>query len=144
MHTTSDDPKKYRSQAEEAEWAGKDPIPRFQRYLLDRGLLSPERVEALEIEVKAEIQRAVDRAEARMKEGPDPMHMFEHTFAELPPTLQEHREELRRELDAESGQAAETVDEARDILKRAFSEITPGERGAAGSPQRTRVATWRD
>ncbi len=101
MHTTADDPTKYRTAEEEAEWALRDPLPRFQGYLERKGLLSSERVEQLELEVKERIQAAVDRAERRMAELGDPLDMFEHMYAELPPTLLEQREELKRELAAE-------------------------------------------
>jgi len=41
----------------------------------------------------------VDRAEAQMKELENqPMIMFDHLYAEMPPYLQEQREELAREL----------------------------------------------
>jgi len=38
-HTTSDDPRKYRSAKEEEEWLAKDPLIRFQSYLRKKGLL---------------------------------------------------------------------------------------------------------
>ncbi|OMH34551.1 pyruvate dehydrogenase (acetyl-transferring) E1 component subunit alpha [Tersicoccus sp. Bi-70] len=37
-HTTADDPTKYRQASEEEEWAGKDPLVRFERYLRAQGL----------------------------------------------------------------------------------------------------------
>jgi len=49
----------------------------------------------------------VERAEQFMTAGADPLHMFEHLFAELPATLQEQREELKRELAAESEEASD-------------------------------------
>lgn len=98
MHTTSDDPKKYRSEEQVRDWLKRDPLPRFQRYLLSKGVLSEERIEEIEAAVKAEIQAAVDEAEALLAREVDPLHMFEHVYAEMPPHLVEQREELRREL----------------------------------------------
>ena len=101
MHTTADDPKKYRTAEEEAEWAARDPLPRFQAYLVEKGLLDEEQVAALEEEVKAEIQAGVESAEAQMKNLGDPLDMFEHAYAELPADLREQRAELADELAAE-------------------------------------------
>jgi pyruvate dehydrogenase E1 component alpha subunit len=98
MHTTADDPKRYRKDEEVEGWREKDPIARFQKYLKDKGLVSDEKIEKVESEVKDEIQAAVDRAEELMKKYEDPLQMFEHVYAEMPPYLSEQREELKAEL----------------------------------------------
>jgi len=100
VHTTADDPKRYRTDAEVAQWQQRDPITRFQKYLTDKGLLSDEKIAATESAVLDEIQAAVDRAEAQMKTMGDPMDMFDHAYAELPPDLKAQKEELARELAA--------------------------------------------
>jgi pyruvate dehydrogenase E1 component alpha subunit len=100
MHTTADDPKRYRTEKEVEVWRKRDPLSRFQKYLKDKGLLSDDQIEALEEEIKAEIQAAVDHAENQMKGGGDPLDMFEHTYAELSPNLIEQQEELKREIAA--------------------------------------------
>ena len=105
MHTTADDPKKYRKEEEVEEWTKKDPLPRFQSYLLGKGLLSEEKIASLEEEIKGEIQGAVDRAEEKMKTSVDPLQMFEHAYEEMPPYLKEQREEMVEEL-AEAGKEA--------------------------------------
>jgi pyruvate dehydrogenase E1 component alpha subunit len=106
MHTTADDPKRYRAEEEVEIWRKRDPIPRFQKYLIDKGLLSQGKIDALEAKVKAEIQGAVERAERQMETLVDPLVMFEHVFAELPPTLKEQREELARGLAADREEAS--------------------------------------
>jgi len=98
MHTTADDPKRYRKDEEVEGWRRRDPIERFQKYLKNKGLLSAQKIEELEAQVKAEIQQAVEHAEELMKNYSDPLHMFEHTYAEVPPHLKEQKEELKREL----------------------------------------------
>jgi pyruvate dehydrogenase E1 component alpha subunit len=98
MHTTADDPKRYRKDEEVEEWRKRDPIVRFQKYLKDKGLLTDQKVEEIESEIKAEIQNAVDQAEKLMKKYDDPLHMFEYAYAEMPPYLREQREELKKEL----------------------------------------------
>jgi pyruvate dehydrogenase E1 component alpha subunit len=98
MHTTADDPKRYRSEEEVEMWQRRDPLPRFQTYLIGKGLLSKDKIKHIEKEVLEEIQTAVDRAEEKMKAAADPQVLFDHAYAELPPYLSEQREELAREL----------------------------------------------
>ena len=100
MHTTADDPKRYRSDEEVERWRKRDPLPRFQKYLMDKGLLSKPEIEAVESEVLKEIQTAVDRAEKQMEALGNPMDMFEHTYAEMPPYLREQKAQLAEELSA--------------------------------------------
>ena len=92
VHTTADDPSKYRSEEEEEAWEQRDPIPRFQRYLADRGLIDDDRIDEIEDEVASEIDDAWDEASQRMSElDEDPAHMFEHLYAEMPPTIEAQR-----------------------------------------------------
>ncbi len=90
MHTTADDPSKYRSEEEVREWERKDPLTRFAAYLRARNLLD----EGLEQEVDAEIAAGVARFEALAQA--DPLTMFDHVYAALPPHLAEQRAELAR------------------------------------------------
>ena len=97
MHTTADDPKRYRQNEEVEEWKKRDPIDRFQKYLRDKELLSDQKIEELETEIKNEIQKAVESAEELMKKYSDPLQMFEHVYAEMPPYLKEQREAFMKE-----------------------------------------------
>lgn len=101
MHTTADDPRRYRSDEEVAIWKRRDPLIRFGKYLLRRGVFTPQQIEALETSVKEEIQTAVERAEARMQTLADPLSMFDHTYARMPPHIEAQKNELARELEAE-------------------------------------------
>jgi len=98
VHTTADDPKRYRSDEEVEQWKKRDPITRFQKYLLNKGLLSGETIETIESAVLDEIQAAVDNAEKQMKKMGDPMHMFEYAYAEMSPFLMQQKEEFAREI----------------------------------------------
>ena len=100
MHTTADDPKRYRTDEEVEKWSKRDPLPRFQKYLLDKGLLSEKMLLESESEVMEEIQAAVDGAEKEMEALGDPIDMFDHAYAEMPPYLKEQKAELARELAA--------------------------------------------
>lgn len=98
MHTTADDPSKYRQEAEVESWRRRDPLPRFQQYLLEKGTLKENELETIEGELLAQIQKAIDDAEEKIKTLGDPMDMFNHHFAELSPTLMEQKERLEKEL----------------------------------------------
>jgi pyruvate dehydrogenase E1 component alpha subunit len=104
MHTTSDDPSRYRTDDEVKVWLKRDPLSRFQKYLLDKELLTQERIEELEAEVKAEVQAGVEEAEQHMKEYTDPLRIFEHHYAELTPTLRQQREEFLADLAADAAE----------------------------------------
>lgn len=98
MHTTADDPKRYRSAEEVEAWEERDPLPRFQRYLMEKGLLTEEMLESVHSRILAKIQAAVERAEDQMRSLGDPLQMFDHLYGELPPYLQIQKEELARDL----------------------------------------------
>jgi pyruvate dehydrogenase E1 component alpha subunit len=92
VHTTADDPTKYRSAQEVEAWERKDPLTRFRAYLERKRLLE----EGLEAAVDAEIAAAVERFEAV---GPaDPLTIFDHVYAETPPDLKAQREALADRL----------------------------------------------
>jgi pyruvate dehydrogenase E1 component alpha subunit/2-oxoisovalerate dehydrogenase E1 component alpha subunit len=63
-HSSSDDPSKYRDEREVDAWAAKDPLQRFERLLLDQGVLVPGRRHELEQRLLAEIDAEVHRQEA--------------------------------------------------------------------------------
>jgi pyruvate dehydrogenase E1 component alpha subunit len=102
VHTTADDPKRYRTEEEVEQWKKRDPITRFQNYLMDKGTLTEDKNAGLEAEVGDEIQSAIDRAEEQMKILGDPIDMFEHTYAEMPPYLKAQKEAFAGAL-AEKG-----------------------------------------
>ena len=98
MHTTADDPKRYRTDEEVEKWSQRDPLPRFEKYLTDKGLLSDEKRGQVESEVLEEIQAAIDRAEKQMEAMGDPIDMFDNFYAEMPATLKAQKKELSQAL----------------------------------------------
>jgi pyruvate dehydrogenase E1 component alpha subunit len=93
VHTTADDPSKYRSEEEEEAWQERDPLPRFQGYLIDQGLLDEEEIDSLESQIESEIDGVWDDAKQEMEVlAKDPGHMFEHVYADMPPHLESQKE----------------------------------------------------
>lgn len=96
MHTTADDPTRYRREEEVRAWEAREPLPRFRRYLERKGVVTDEIQARLEAEVDAQIREAVERAEARMQ--PDLLSIFDQVYAEPTAELVAQREELARSL----------------------------------------------
>lgn len=102
MHTTADDPKRYRTDEEVDLWIRRDPLPRFENYLAGKGILTAEKIKAIQDEVLIQIQTAVDNAEAQMKQQTNPLGMFNHVYADLPPHIAAQKEAVSRELSLQS------------------------------------------
>ncbi len=107
VHTTADDPRRYRSDEELEGWKAKDPIQRFETYLQRKKLLTKKKIAGIEEAVLAQIQAAVDNAEDLMKTMGDPLDMFDHAYAEMPASLAAQREELAAELAAAGKEGAD-------------------------------------
>lgn len=90
-HTTSDDPTKYRKKDEEEGWRKKDPVKRFRIYLEKKGIWNQSYEENLLKEATAEIEKAVEEAEAY---NPGVENMFKYVYAEITPGLKEQMDEL--------------------------------------------------
>jgi len=91
-HSSSDDPTRYRSQAEVDMWAQRDPILRLRRHLFQRELLGEAEEAAIEEALMAEISAAIQEVEPL---GPPAREtLFEDVYAELPWHLAEQRQEV--------------------------------------------------
>jgi pyruvate dehydrogenase E1 component alpha subunit len=66
-HSMADDPTKYRTKDEEAEWELKDPLARFGKFLANKGLWSDEDTARVKEEAKAEVAEQIKKAEAAEK-----------------------------------------------------------------------------
>lgn len=91
LHTTADDPSKYRDEEDIKEWEGRDPLPRFQNYLSEREVLSDDDVETMESEIEEAIDKSWEDTEARIEELGGPDMMFDYVYAERPPWLEAQR-----------------------------------------------------
>lgn len=87
-HTTSDDPTKYRDQAELEFWQYADPISRFETYLRSRG--AGDAVFA-DIAQEGEDLAADVRRRTLALGAPAASSMFEHVYSEPHPTMADQR-----------------------------------------------------
>ncbi len=63
-HSSDDDDRTYRSREEVEQWKRRDPLARFQAYLLEKGLLTQTRIDEYEAQARDEIDAAQAGAEA--------------------------------------------------------------------------------
>ncbi len=91
-HSTSDDPTRYRSDAEVEAWKKKDPVDRLARHLRLLGLVDDASEARLDGELASEIGDAIKVVEAMP--APERTSLFDDVYAELPWHLRAQRAEL--------------------------------------------------
>lgn len=91
-HTTVDDARRYRSDAEVEAWREQDPIRRLRDYLTAQGEWSESREAELIARCQAEVDQAAEDYLATPPQGPE--SMFDSLYAELPAPLRAQREAL--------------------------------------------------
>ena len=79
-HTTADDPTRYRTTEELAQWQAKDPLTQFAEVLKSRGIWDEACEGAIDKEVEKQI--AQSSAEADSEPPPPPDGFFDHVFVE--------------------------------------------------------------
>lgn len=104
MHTTADDPKKYRTEEEEQTWWAKDPLIRFRKYLTDRGILTAETGEKIRAEITEEVKEHVKAFES-MGDF-DPEAPFKYAFATPNARIEEQRAMFLADLERRAAMSA--------------------------------------
>jgi len=82
-HSSSDDQRKYRDTDELETDLQKDPLPRFERLLIEQGFMTVEDVARIRAETLASIERATEWAEQQPL--PDANDVIRHVYAPAPP-----------------------------------------------------------
>lgn len=95
-HTTADDATRYRDEAEVRYWEERDPIRRLRRFLSAENLWDEAKEAALLEEVGQWVDTQVEAFEATPRQAPE--SIFDHMYADLPPHVQQQRQELLEEL----------------------------------------------
>ena len=91
-HTTSDDPTRYRVDAEVEVWKHRDPIERIKALLVREYRVKPAAF--AEIAAEAEEQALQLREDVLAMGRPDPLSMFDHVYADEHPLIDEGRREM--------------------------------------------------
>ena len=91
-HTTSDDPTRYRIDAEVEVWKHRDPIERVKSLLVREYRVKNATFDAIAEE--AETLAATLRADVLAMDRPDPITMFDHAYAAPHPLIDEGRQEM--------------------------------------------------
>jgi TPP-dependent pyruvate/acetoin dehydrogenase alpha subunit len=99
-HNSSDEPNVYRRDGVPDYWAERDPLDRFETYLLEESILSHDKIEAIEAAEQERVQEAADR----VREIPvsDPEEMFANHLQGSHWKARHQRLELRAELAGEN------------------------------------------
>ena len=94
-HSSSDDPKRYRSNQELDEWQRRDPLVRFRKYLEKKQIWS----EMDETKTQGDTNHQIDEAVAHAEKIPRPSleTLFTDVYSELPWHLQEQLQDLKDE-----------------------------------------------
>lgn len=95
VHTTADDPKKYRKEEDVKAWEPRDPLIRFRIYLRDRGILNDKIEAQVKEEIEAKLNDAVKKFEAYKLNKTE---FFDHLYATPTPELARQKAELEEYL----------------------------------------------
>ena len=97
-HSTSDDSSKYRPAGELEEWQqpGKEPISRFEKLLIERGLIEKDHEAKLREELRKDVIESIKRSEKKPRASIE--HIFTDVYAEMPWHLREQLEGLKDHL----------------------------------------------
>ena len=103
-HSLSDDEKLYRPDSERQAEVERDPITRFQLFLMREGILDEKGIDELEKDVEAEIQDASDRAVAAALPAPGSYKEFVYS-PDLDPTSSAFQTEAVHPTPSDKGTA---------------------------------------
>ncbi len=92
-HTTADDARRYRDEAELKKWERRDPLTRLRAYLIKKSLWDDAREKVVQARAKEEVTAAVKRAEEIA--APKSRDMFDSLYEALPAEEQRQRQTLR-------------------------------------------------
>jgi len=103
-HTNTDDPTRYREDAEVQMWAERDPLRRMTAYLQDTGALT----EDIAAQFAQDAEDVASRLRDAMNSEPelDPLELFDHVYTVQTPQLAAQRAQLAEELSRTETQEA--------------------------------------
>lgn len=135
-HNTADNPADYREESEVEYWKERDPIDRFEAYLINRNVLDEDMKDSIAARAEVRIQEAVER----VKNIPDsnPAVMFDNHLTEITGRLRRQRAELEKELGGENPFTSSPP------LENGAAETTPFLRQQPSAPEINLVTSVRE
>ena len=91
-HTTSDDPTRYRVDAEVEVWKHRDPVERVKALLVHE--YKVKKTALAEVTAEADAMALQLREDVLAMDPPDPITMFDHAYAAPHPLIEEGRREM--------------------------------------------------
>lgn len=73
----------YRTEEEENAAAKRDPIPRLEKILIERNIMSREKMEAIDEEIQAQVEDIYAKADA--SPFPDPAEVYDNVYSDMEP-----------------------------------------------------------
>ncbi len=126
-HSSSDDPKKYKDEATLQEELSRDPIPRYENWLLEKGLISNDEMQALKKTVLDEIDTASKKAESVPYAKEE--HILDHVYCDvdIPEIVKETTNESVVIVDAINHALHEEMEKDEDVI--VFGQDVAGGKG---------------
>ena len=100
-HSTSDDPKRYRTDEEVAQWKARDPLVRLRQELISAGLLDDAADQKIWDDARAQFATVIAAAEVEPPMAPG--SILDDVFATPTPRLEEERRQLDADPSAHGG-----------------------------------------
>lgn len=107
-HSSADDQKKYRDQAEVDEWKKKEPVERLKRFMVSKGLWNEKFDQDIISEAAQTAEKAITEAENIPSQKLD--ELFENIFSEMTPNLKEELEGLKKAYENRSTETTNKVE----------------------------------
>jgi len=130
-HSSSDDQRKYRPAEDLERDRARDPLPRFEKYLLEARLASADEISAMQRSVLEEIDRAAEMALGEAEQDPGNLLAYVYSPNVTVPkegfTESEHRGERVVMVDAINHALAEELE--RNPRMMLYGEDVAGEKG---------------
>ena len=100
MHTTADDPTRYRDDEQVEAWKAKDPLKRFYAYITRKQIWDEHRQKEMETRIKQEIDTAVKEFEELKDDRPDAP--FDYVFGQSFDYIEKQRAHFLGQLEKEA------------------------------------------
>lgn len=91
VHTSSDNPRIYRTEEEEKEHEKWEPMHRIEKFMFDRGILAPEAKQKIWDDALAVVKDTYEKSLVGLDSTID--EIFDHTYEVLPEELAEQKQE---------------------------------------------------